>query len=660
MKIIRSYVAKLAKRQHALPVCVGIMAACLLVMIATSGQGDAASVQAAGKTVRASGYVGTSEPASQLSAAMPGIDCMTDDVGIRRKVLVHRVDTPLARAPGVSGAGKTASLFRPYFLFDVRPSSGEAQWFEVGTSPRRESVVGWVHAGAAVEWCTRVGARRKVSRAGRAVPLLVYEGLDDLVELVETGNTSAEPIARAAGAGSSRRQAWPIAEIHRQEIAGQQVEFHRLQFLGKFSGDAAPVSEARVSERNIPTSVIEAVRHIDLVFVVDATGSMGPYIAAAKQTVERVASQVRDMGFKPELAYGFCAYRDHNDESLFVTRHLDLTTDENKFQSFVRELDVDGGEGGPEAAYDGVLQALRKTSWRGRGLSHRIMVLVGDEPAAEPGHHKNPLNISAAKIMGLANELNVHIFGVGVGGLGDAEYLRRKKQFCSLSEGTGGAYFGIEDSDELVSKVEDLVGQGSQLVAKRSRVVEAHMRGTLQSEVANGDLDEQEVTEVMEFLRTHGDLDLKALSSGTAAYGTGWVLASIDGSPSTEKVVWIARAEMDFLMAQLQDVIANLAPDTAGALFDIARNSRTGSFMSDTRPATMRAWLQARGVPCHAASILNFTASGLLHSSESERATLRERISRVVMPDLLLARNSDRFRTIEGIDWGWIPESLLP
>ncbi len=637
-----------------------LFATCAWCIVAAGCGGEDAVVHAAARPGAATSSARVARPAQELTPSMPGIDCLTDDVGIRRKVLVHREGAMLAPGPGVADAGRAASLFRPYFLFDVHPSSGPAQWFEVGTTPRRASVVGWVHAGSAVEWSTRVGARRKVSRSGRAVPLLVYEHLDDLVELVERGGTDAEPIARAAGAGRSQRHAWPIAEIHRQEIGGQQVEFHRLQFLGKFSGEAPPANASGPNEHVAARTVVDAVRQIDLMFVVDATGSMEPFIDAAKRTVQRVADEVRGMGFQPDLAYGFCAYRDHNEDSGFVTRHLDLTKDERPFLSFLRDLDVAGGANGPEAAYDGVQRALCDTSWRGAGLSHRILVLIGDEPAAEPGHRKNPANISAEDLTELANEFNVHIFGLGVGGLDNQDYCKRRAQFCHLGEATAGGYFGIEDADNVVSQVERVVLEGSQTVAKRSQVVESQVRGTLDADVADGRIQEEDVAEVMEFLRDHGGLDLKALGGGAAAYGTGWVLASIDGSPSTEKVVWIARAEMDFLMAQLQDVAASLAPDTAGALFDIARNSRTGSFMNDTRPATMRAWLQARGVPCHGASILNFTASGLLHSSETERAKLRERISRVVMPDLLIARNSDRFRTIDGIDWGWIPESLLP
>lgn len=639
--------------------------ACVVLSFFVSCGDDSTIVHAAPAKVEPEAHVQEVEPAhapaaSRPTAAVPGIDCLTDDTGIRRKILVHRAGAEIKRDPSVGRTGRTASVFRPYFLFDISGEQEGACWYQVGTTPRHDSIVGWVHSDHAVEWNTRVGARRLVSRSGRAVPLLVYEELEDLVELVATGDTDAKPIARAIGAARSQSHAWPIAEVRRQEIEGQQVEFHRLQFLGSFSGDPGPATSVGSDDGGAADAVLEAVRQIDLMFVVDATGSMEPYIEAAKATVERVAEQVKAMSFQPDLAYGFCAYRDHNADSGFVTRHLDLTGFKLRFRRFVRDLDTGGGNDGPEAAYDGLARALDETSWRGDGLSHRILVLIGDESAAEPGHRKNPANISGQQIADLANELNVHVFSLGVGGLDTEDYQKRKDQFSRLSRATAGAYFPIEDADNVIRQVERVVLEGSRVVATRSEVVEAQVRGTLSADVAAGRLSSGDVAEVMEFLRDHGDIDLSSLGSNTVAYGTGWALASVDGSPSTDKVVWIARAEMDFLMAQLQEVAASLAPETTGALFEIARNSRTGSFMSDTRPATMRAWLQARGVPCHASSILNFTSSGLLHSSESQRAKLRERISRVVMPDLLLARNSDRFRSIDGIDWGWIPENLLP
>jgi len=176
----------------------------------------------------------------------------------------------------------------------------------------------------------------------------------------------------------------------------------------------------------------------------------------------------------------------------------------------------------------------------------------------------------------------------------------------------------------------------------------------------DGGLRAEEVNEVMELLRDHGDVHLASLGPERVACSTGWVLASVDGSPAMQKMVWLARSELDYLMFQLQEVVSSLAPRAAEPPLSIADSSRTGSFMDESRPATMRAWLQARGVPCHSASILDFTPTSLFHSSQRERSELRERISRSVLPQLLSARNSDLFRRIDGIDWGWMTESILP
>ena len=137
-------------------------------------------------------------PARGGDSRVPGIDCLTDPAGIRRKLLVHLEQTPILREPDGQASSGVADVFQPYFLFAAEPAEQRPLWFQIGTTPREESILGWVQASRAVEWSTRVGARQLVTDDGLAVPLLVYPDLQDLVELVTTGDSdAARPIARA-------------------------------------------------------------------------------------------------------------------------------------------------------------------------------------------------------------------------------------------------------------------------------------------------------------------------------------------------------------------------------------------------------------------------------------------------------------------------------
>lgn len=70
----------------------------------------------------------------------------------------------------------------------------------------------------------------------------------------------------------------------------------------------------------------------------------------------------------------------------------------------------------------------------------RVVVLIGDNSAHEPGHPKNPRNISAEQLIRTARGLGVRLFGLCVQGGGDADERRRhEQQWRTLAEGTNGS-----------------------------------------------------------------------------------------------------------------------------------------------------------------------------------------------------------------------------
>ena len=598
------------------------------------------------------------------SLGLPGIDCLLDERGIRRKILVHVEGARFRRAPGGTPTARVASFFRPYFLFHVQQHNGAPSWYQVGSTPRRDSILGWVPASCAVEWNTRVGDRQLKAPGGRSVPLEVYPRAEDIIERVTTGRTKAQPIARAKASDRHDPAPWPISEVRHAQVDGKTIELHKLMFIGRFGkeqrgSDAACPPEGGYDPAT--TARIQAsVRKIDLVFVVDATGSMDPYIAGVKETVKVIAEKMRDLDIAPDMAYGLWAYRDHGSESEYVTKGWPLQCDHDSLLKSLGNLEASGGGDTREAVYDGVQDAINCTSWRGEGLSHRIVVLMGDCSAHDPGTEGNPRNISAEDLIREATEHNVTLFSLAVGGREELpDRKRRREQFERLSDGTNGKCYEIQQADQIIKRVRTIVGEGSNTIIRRARIVDSKVRGTLEADVADGAISSDAVIEVMEFLGDHGGVEFARLGTSSVAYGSGWVLARNNGAPSTEKRVWLARSELDFLMRELQDVVSNLAPTATRSLFDIGKSSRLG-FVREARPATMRAWLQAQGIPSHSESILNFTPDDLAKWPEGLRSSMRERISRSTLPKILEARNSDIYQTIDGIDWGWVSEQILP
>jgi len=105
--------------------------------------------------------------------------------------------------------------------------------------------------------------------------------------------------------------------------------------------------------------------------VIDATGSMGSYIADAKKTVEEIINSTEKSlmtdypeTYKTLLSFGIVAYRDHPpQDNSFVTKKQDFSNSETA-KAFLSVLSAEGGGDFPEAAMDGMYVAANELKWR--------------------------------------------------------------------------------------------------------------------------------------------------------------------------------------------------------------------------------------------------------------------------------------------------------
>ena len=117
---------------------------------------------------------------------------------------------------------------------------------------------------------------------------------------------------------------------------------------------------------------------LDLVFLVDATGSMGSYIAEVRERLLELIDAVRASPLCQSLRIGVVAYRDHPpQERSFVTQTTALTDDLDRVRAAVERLSASGGGDGPEAVTDGLFDVVR-LDWR--PAAARAVVWFGDAP----------------------------------------------------------------------------------------------------------------------------------------------------------------------------------------------------------------------------------------------------------------------------------------
>lgn len=170
---------------------------------------------------------------------------------------------------------------------------------------------------------------------------------------------------------------------------------------------------------------------LDLVLVVDTTGSMGDEIAFLQKELIGITRAAARKAPGVSIRYGLVAYRDRGDE--YVVKNYGFTANGGQMAGWLRGLSAGGGGDYPEAAA-AALKAGVGLNWRA-GKGERLILQVADAPPHD-GDAGSYLRTAKA-----AADRGVQIFTLGASGVGDeAEYLMRQ-----ASVATGGRYLFLTD-----------------------------------------------------------------------------------------------------------------------------------------------------------------------------------------------------------------------
>jgi hypothetical protein len=139
---------------------------------------------------------------------------------------------------------------------------------------------------------------------------------------------------------------------------------------------AADVTAGDPVSLTVASSQLPAAVPVDVLFLLDVTGSMGDEIDRLKQTIDQVAAQLSALPQHPDLRLGMTLYRDEGDT--FVTRTFDFTGDVAAFRDALSDVVADGGGDTPEAVEEALSAALAEPSWRDPATTVQTIFLVGD------------------------------------------------------------------------------------------------------------------------------------------------------------------------------------------------------------------------------------------------------------------------------------------
>ncbi len=363
------------------------------------------------------------------------------DTGAPLKIIIRR-DCSIFEQPDQSSKNWPAEMFEFYYVLSAGSNNEKLKgdFYRIGTEPKEKSMIGWIHKDEIVEWPHRQ-ALGFLPIADRDLAAF-YKNKDELKSAYN--GKALEPLSREPSGGGGIKLL-PINERFEMTIEGDEVFAYRVAYIHSKAGKSgAGGSEADRTVVDINKSTL------DIVFVIDTTRSMQPFINATKRVVAVVVDKLSDMLKDVPVRFGLVGYRDvisapPNDwyiSEMFCD--LEKGADHREFRktlsNFKAELNVGSGDT-PEDVLAGLKKALQDAKWNPHGFKH--VILLGDASAqTEMGSPKNLEKLTIKGVLAMAQpsgretvqEKKV-IHAIRVIGKDEEDYAKCEEHFKQLAAG---------------------------------------------------------------------------------------------------------------------------------------------------------------------------------------------------------------------------------
>ncbi len=222
--------------------------------------------------------------------------------------------------------------------------------------------------------------------------------------------------------------------------------------------DAEPMVAPAGTDVDLTTGSVDVAGPVplDVLFLLDATGSMGDEIDRLKTTIDTVAERITALDPAPDVRFAMTLYRDVGDA--FVVATYDFTGDVETFQAALDEVVADGGGDYPEALDEGLAAAFSEPTWRDPSEAVQLVFVVADAPPQV----ERQVDVPYTDSIRTAIERGVKIFPIASSESDDqAEVVFRQlaqatgAPFVFLSNGAAGASVG-ESTDIASTDYEEL------------------------------------------------------------------------------------------------------------------------------------------------------------------------------------------------------------
>ena len=307
--------------------------------------------------------------------------------------VLSRPGATLKRHPG-DGPGAQQPALTRFYVYG-RQSLNGADWLEVGLTAKGKSD-GWLVADMTLPWKQQL-TLAFTNPAGRERSLL-FNDRKDLVAIVEADKPAAlvAPLRKAVESGKGDPRVISQEPANYIDIAKQFYLLPILDAEETFSGQGHRVRllhiasvSAQGASPNTPKSGPSLLTNFRaaLVFVIDSTMSMDPYIDRTRDAVRRITEQVEKAGLADRVKFGLVAFRSNVQATPGLEYTAKLYADPSQVKDgkdfLARVASLKGATVSSvrfsEDAYAGVMNAVNQVPWTDFG--GRYIVLITDAGA---------------------------------------------------------------------------------------------------------------------------------------------------------------------------------------------------------------------------------------------------------------------------------------
>lgn len=341
--------------------------------------------------------------------------------------VLTRPDAVLRAAPG-EGASVVRDPVPPFtvlYVYDQRAEDG-VEWLEVGAS-RDGAVDGWVEQDDTVTWATNMTvAFANPANRDRVLLFSDRAGLTAVIESDDPGavGNGLRAAIEAGGAGADqvvsiepdvfvdlRRQFYLLPILDAEEVYLNSGFTTRLLRLASVTLPKDPAQQSTQDRAELLENFKAGV-----VFVIDTTTSMGPYIDRTRQAIRAIYDRLEERGLLGRVAFGLVAFRDNTDAVPgldYVARvYADLQQGADPVGFFDQVAAVApanvSSQGFVEDAFSGVVQGIEAMPWDDFG--GRYIVLITDAGARRGSDPLSTTRLDSEQVRQLALDRGVAVY----------------------------------------------------------------------------------------------------------------------------------------------------------------------------------------------------------------------------------------------------------